>query len=132
MKNGKKIGILIVAYNAITTLTKKVLDKIPKNIYDEIDEIAVFDDASKDDTYMLTLGYKEVHQLSKLNIYQNIKNLGYGGNQKNGFNYFKEKNFDVVVLLHGDGQYAPEILNEMYLPIVEEKADIVLGSRMMD
>jgi len=132
MKNGKKIGILIVAYNAITTLTKKVLDRIPKNIYDEIDEIAVFDDASKDDTYMLTLGYKEVHQLSKLNIYQNIKNLGYGGNQKNGFNYFKEKNFDVVVLLHGDGQYAPEILNEMYLPIVEEKADIVLGSRMMD
>ena len=55
MKNGKKIGILIVAYNAVTTLTK-VLDRIPKNVYEEIDEIAVFDDASKDDTYMLTRG----------------------------------------------------------------------------
>ena len=131
MKNGKKIGILIVAYNAVTTLSK-VLDRVPKNVYEEIDEIAVFDDASKDDTYMLTLGYKEVHNLVKLNIYLNDKNLGYGGNQKNGFNYFSKKGFDVVVLLHGDGQYAPEILNDMYTPIVEGNADVVLGSRMMD
>jgi 2-polyprenyl-3-methyl-5-hydroxy-6-metoxy-1,4-benzoquinol methylase len=130
MKNGKKIGILIVAYNAVTTLTK-VLDRIPKNVYDEIDEIAVFDDASKDDTYTLTVGYKEVNKLEKLNIYLNDRNLGYGGNQKNGFSYFSKKEFDAVVLLHGDGQYAPEILSEMYSPIIEDKADVVLGSRMM-
>ncbi|HEY5123538.1 MAG TPA: bifunctional glycosyltransferase/class I SAM-dependent methyltransferase [Ignavibacteria bacterium] len=131
MKNGKKIGILIVAYNAVTTLTK-VLDRIPKNVYEEIDEIAVFDDASKDDTYMLSLGYKEVHKLEKLYIYLNDKNLGYGGNQKQGFSYFIEKDFDIVVLLHGDGQYAPEILSEMYTPIVDGKSEVVLGSRMMN
>lgn len=130
MKNGKKIGILVVAYNAATTLDK-VLDRIPHEVYSDIDEIAVFDDASKDSTYMLSVGYKEVKKLEKLNIYSNEKNLGYGGNQKRGFRYFSEKGFDVVVLLHGDGQYAPEILNDMYMPIVKGDADVILGSRMM-
>lgn len=130
MRNNKKIGILIVAYNAATTL-HKVLDRIPKNVYDEIDEIAVFDDASKDNTYMVSVGYKELNQLEKLHLYLNEKNLGYGGNQKKGFAYFAEKGFDVVVLLHGDGQYAPEILQDMYSPITDGQADVVLGSRMM-
>ncbi|MFA5404831.1 MAG: bifunctional glycosyltransferase/class I SAM-dependent methyltransferase [Ignavibacteria bacterium] len=130
MKNNQKIGILVVAYNAVTTLSK-VLDRIPKEVYDEIDEIAVFDDASKDETYMLSVGYKETKKLDKIKIYLNEKNLGYGGNQKKGFNYFIEKNYDVVVLLHGDGQYAPEVLSEMYTPIINDEADVVLGSRMM-
>jgi 2-polyprenyl-3-methyl-5-hydroxy-6-metoxy-1,4-benzoquinol methylase len=130
MRNNKKIGILIVAYNAATTLNK-VLDRIPANVYDEIDEIAVFDDASKDNTYMVSIGYKEIKKLDKLTIFLNEKNLGYGGNQKKGFNYFAEKGYDVVVLLHGDGQYAPEILQDMYSPITDGAADVVLGSRMM-
>jgi glycosyltransferase involved in cell wall biosynthesis len=130
MKNNQKIGILIVAYNAVTTLGK-VLDRIPKEVYNEIDEIAVFDDASKDETYMLSVGYKATKNVEKLSIYLNEKNLGYGGNQKKGFNYFKEKGFDVVVLLHGDGQYAPEVLSDMYTPIINGNADVVLGSRMM-
>ncbi len=130
MRNNKKIGILIVAYNAATTLNK-VLDRIPESVYEEIDEIAVFDDASKDNTYMVSVGYKEIKQLDKLHIYLNDKNLGYGGNQKKGFNYFAEKGFDAVVLLHGDGQYAPEILQDMYKPITDGEADVVLGSRMM-
>lgn len=130
MKNNHKIGILIVAYNAVTTLGK-VLDRIPKEVYEEIDEIAVFDDASKDETYMLSVGYKAIKKLDKLSLYHNEKNLGYGGNQKKGFNYFIEKGFDIVVLLHGDGQYAPEVLNDMYTPIINDKADVVLGSRMM-
>ena len=117
MKNNKKIGILVVAYNAVNTLTK-VLDRIPQAVYDEIDEIAVFDDSSKDNTYMITLGYKQVRNAEKLHIYYNETNLGYGGNQKKGFKYFIEKGFDAVVLLHGDGLYAPEILNEMYNPII--------------
>lgn len=130
MRNNKKIGILIVAYNAATTLNK-VLDRIPANVYDEIDEIAVFDDASMDNTYMVSVGYKEIKKLDKLKIYLNEKNLGYGGNQKKGFKYFSDNGFDAVVLLHGDGQYAPEILQDMYSPITDGEADVVLGSRMM-
>jgi 2-polyprenyl-3-methyl-5-hydroxy-6-metoxy-1,4-benzoquinol methylase len=64
-------------------------------------------------------------------VVKHQKNLGYGGNQKAGYRYFIEKGFDIVVLLHGDGQYAPEILSQLYAPIVEGKADAVFGSRMM-
>ncbi len=128
--SGLQVGVLIVAYNAITTLTK-VLDRIPEKVWTDIAEVVVFDDASQDATYQLGVGYKAVSGNSKLMIYRNQHNLGYGGNQKAGYRYFMEKGFDVVVLLHGDGQYAPELLAEMYEPIIAGEAEAVFGSRMM-
>ncbi len=128
--HGKRIGILIVTYNAVTTLTK-VLKRITPNVWDNVEEIAVFDDASQDDTYELAMGIKTLRQLPKLTVLKHERNLGYGGNQKAGYRYFIERGFDVVVLLHGDGQYAPEILSHLYQPIVTGKADAVFGSRMM-
>lgn len=127
---GKRIGILIVAYNALTTLPT-VLKRISPNVWNNVEEIAVFDDASRDFTYELALGFKMLRQLPKLEVLQNSRNLGYGGNQKAGYRYFIEKGFDIVVLLHGDGQYAPEILSHLYSPIVSGEADAVFGSRMM-
>jgi len=127
---GKRIGILIVAYNALTTVTK-VLDRIPRGVWENVGEVVVFDDASKDPTYELALGYKQARDIGKLEVLRHAKNLGYGGNQKAGYRYFIEKGFDVVVLLHGDGQYAPEILSHLYHPIVSGQADAVFGSRMM-
>src|SRR5580700_996566 len=127
---GKRIGILIVTFNAVTTLTK-VLKRITPNVWKNVEEIAVFDDASSDATYELAMGLKHFRQLEKLQVLSNSKNLGYGGNQKAGYRYFIEKGFDIVVLLHGDGQYAPEILSHIYHPIVAGKADAVFGSRMM-
>jgi glycosyltransferase involved in cell wall biosynthesis len=47
----------------------------------------------------------------KLKVLNHPRNFGYGGNQKAGYQYFIERGFDIVVLLHGDGQYAPEILS---------------------
>jgi 2-polyprenyl-3-methyl-5-hydroxy-6-metoxy-1,4-benzoquinol methylase len=128
--HGQRIGIMIVTYNAVTTLTK-VLKRIPPNVWRNVEEIAVFDDASQDATYDLALGLKSLRQLQKLQVLSHPKNLGYGGNQKAGYRYFIEKGFDVVVLLHGDGQYAPEILSHLYRPIVSGEADAVFGSRMM-
>ena len=127
---GKRIGILIVTFNAVTTLTK-VLKRITPNVWKNVEEIAVFDDASQDATYELAMGLKHFRQLEKLQVLSNSKNLGYGGNQKAGYRYFMEKGFDIVVLLHGDGQYAPEILSHLYHPIVADEADAVFGSRMM-
>jgi 2-polyprenyl-3-methyl-5-hydroxy-6-metoxy-1,4-benzoquinol methylase len=128
---GKRIGILIVAYNAVTTLAS-VLRRIPSDVWENVEEVVVFDDASRDDTYELALGYKTHTGLDRLHVIKNAQNLGYGGNQKLGYQYFIDKGFDVVVLLHGDGQYAPEILADMYAPIVAGEADAVFGSRMMD
>jgi 2-polyprenyl-3-methyl-5-hydroxy-6-metoxy-1,4-benzoquinol methylase len=127
---GMRIGILIVAYNALTTLSK-VLKRIPAAVWENIEEVAVFDDASPDETYELAVGYQTLFPNNKLTIRKNTQNLGYGGNQKCGYQYFMDKGFDVVIMLHGDGQYAPEILAQMYAPIVSGRADAVFGSRMM-
>jgi glycosyltransferase involved in cell wall biosynthesis len=128
--NGKRIGILIVTYNAITTLPK-VLKRITPNVWNNVEEIAVFDDASQDATFELAVGMKTLGWLPKLQVLKHRRNLGYGGNQKAGYRYFMDKGFDIVVLLHGDGQYAPEILSHLYQPIVSGDADAVFGSRMM-
>ena len=127
---GKRVGILIVAFNAVTTLAT-VLQRIPRDVWDNVEEVVVFDDASDDDTYALAVGYKALSGLDKLTVLRNPQNLGYGGNQKLGYRYFLDKQFDAVVLLHGDGQYAPEVLADLYAPLVAGEADAVFGSRMM-
>ena len=127
--HGKRIGILIVTYNALTTFTK-VLKRITPEVWANVEEVAVFDDASEDHTYELAVGLKALRGLPKLQVLSHAKNLGYGGNQKAAYRYFLDKGFDIVVLLHGDGKYAPEILSHLYHPVVQGEADAVLGSRM--
>jgi len=124
-----KIGVLIVAYNAEETLSK-VLDRIPASFVDHIESILVCDDASSDDTHGVGLRYKTGSKLP-LTIVRHEVNLGYGGNQKTGYQWALEQNLDLVVLLHGDGQYAPEYLPQMVEPIVAGRADVVFGSRML-
>ena len=128
--HGKRIAILIVAYNAVTTLTN-VLKRISPEVRDNVEEITIFDDASEDSTFELAVGLKALGRIPKLEILKHRENLGYGGNQKAGYRYFIDKGFDIVVLLHGDGQYAPENLSHMYAPIVRREADAIFGSRMM-
>jgi glycosyltransferase involved in cell wall biosynthesis len=127
---GKRIGILIVAYNALTTLSK-VLKRITPDVWKNVEQVVVFDDASPDETFELAIGIQAMTNLPKLRVLKHRVNLGYGGNQKAGYEYFIEQGFDVVVLLHGDGQYAPELLSHMYAPLVRGEADAVFGSRMM-
>lgn len=125
-----KIGILVVAYNAASTLAT-VLDRIPEDFRPQIHEILVADDHSQDSTYLVGLGYRETSELP-LHIVKHPANLGYGGNQKWGYQWAIDNDWDVVVLLHGDGQYAPELLDQMVDPIVNGDADAVFGSRIMN
>ncbi len=127
---GKKIAIFIIAYQAVTTFDK-VIRRIPKKVYDGVGEIFLIDDSSNDNTYYAAIGYKHLHHLKKLNVFRNPKNLGYGGNQKRGYNYAISKGHDIVVMLHGDAQYAPEQLPSILRPLIEGKADMVFGSRML-
>ena len=124
-----KIGILVVAYNAEETLSK-VLDRIPSEFAQQIDSILVCDDASTDNTHQVGLNYQSGSNLP-LTIVRHDLNLGYGGNQKTGYQWALEKNLDAVILLHGDGQYAPEYLPQMVEPITSGRADVVFGSRMI-
>ena len=124
-----KIGLLIVAYNAKDTLAR-VLDRIPQDFAQKIDSILICDDASTDNTHQIGLEYKSGSNLP-LTIVRHEINLGYGGNQKTGYQWALEKNLDAVILLHGDGQYAPEYLPQMVEPIISGRADVVFGSRMI-
>jgi SAM-dependent methyltransferase len=125
-----KIGILVVAYNAAGTLAS-VLDRVPERFRPRITQIFVCDDASDDSTYLVGLGYKQVVPDLPLTIIRNPRNLGYGGNQKAGYRLAIEHGLDIIVLLHGDGQYAPECLEEIVAPLERGECDAVFGSRMM-
>ena len=67
----------------------------------------------------------------KVTVLYNPVNQGYGGNQKIGYHYAIENGFDFVALLHGDGQYAPEMLGTLTEPLRQGEADAVFGSRML-
>jgi glycosyltransferase involved in cell wall biosynthesis len=129
--NTPRIGILVVAYNAESTL-RSVLQRIPSPIMAKIAEIFVFDDASTDTTHDVgkQLQSEEFHD-GKLSIYRNEINQMYGGNQRRGYQYAMQRDLDIVVLLHGDGQYAPEIMQDLLTPLETGQADMVMGSRML-
>lgn len=125
----KRIAIFIVAYNASSTLAK-VLDRIPEAVWTRVEEVFVFDDESRDDTFQVGLDYKRNSQRANLHVFRNETNLGYGGNQIRGYQYAIQRGFDIVALLHGDGQYAPEALPQLLAPLENGEADAVFGSRM--
>ncbi len=125
-----KVGVLVVAYNAESTLAR-VLDRIPDATQLQLAEVLVHDDHSTDDTHGVAQEYHGSNPRFHLTVVRHPQNLGYGGNQKAGYTYAINHGWDVVVLLHGDGQYAPEIMGEIIDPIVNGDADAVFGSRMM-
>jgi glycosyltransferase involved in cell wall biosynthesis len=98
----------------------------------KVSEMFVFDDASSDRTAAVgrQLESEDFHD-GKLSIYRNERNLMYGGNQRRGYQYAMDRGLDIVVLLHGDGQYAPEVMQDLLAPLETGQADMVMGSRML-
>jgi glycosyltransferase involved in cell wall biosynthesis len=128
---GKRLLIFIVAYNAETTI-EKVLNRIPASLHSDNVEVLIIDDSSKDDTFARGLRCQERHSDFKITVLRTPENQGYGGNQKLGYRYAIDNGFDIVALLHGDGQYAPEKLPELIEPLRWGEAEAVFGSRMID
>ena len=128
-----KIAVIILTYNHVEFVAK-TMDRIPDDVWKKITEVVLLDDASHDDTYLVVKGYihdRKNRDSSKITIIKNPDNLGYGGNQKKGYLYCINKKYDIAVLLHGDGQYAPEVMWDLIGPVLTKKADAVFGSRMM-
>jgi glycosyltransferase involved in cell wall biosynthesis len=128
---GKRLLIFIVAYNAETTI-EKVLSRIPQSLQGGDVEILIIDDFSKDGTFVNGLRYQQRDSAFKITVLRTPENQGYGGNQKLGYRYAIDNGFDIVALVHGDGQYAPEKLPMLLAPLTRDEADAVLGSRMID
>ncbi|MEY2503826.1 MAG: hypothetical protein QOG27_106 [Verrucomicrobiota bacterium] len=127
----KRLLIFIVAYNAQTTI-EKVLSRIPRTLQSADVEVLIIDDSSTDNTFLNGLRYQRNNSAFKITVLRTPENQGYGGNQKLGYRYAIDNGFDVVALIHGDGQYAPEKLPALLGPLVHEEADAVFGSRMID
>jgi glycosyltransferase involved in cell wall biosynthesis/2-polyprenyl-3-methyl-5-hydroxy-6-metoxy-1,4-benzoquinol methylase len=132
MRGKPRALVLIVAYNAETTICQ-VVRRIPAELSETYDiEILIIDDASQDSTFALS------HRASKagqspfpIRVLFNPENQGYGGNQKIGYQYAIEKGYDFVALLHGNGQYAPECLPMLLEPLRKGEAAAAFGSRML-
>ncbi|MBE2190115.1 MAG: glycosyltransferase family 2 protein [Desulfobulbaceae bacterium] len=121
MINGKKIVVVLPAYNAELTL-ERTHQEIP---FDIVDEIILVDDHSPDNTYEIAtkLGIKYV--------IRHEENKGYGGNQKTCYNKALEIGADIVIMLHPDYQYTPKLIQSMAYLIANEVYPVVLGSRIL-
>jgi glycosyltransferase involved in cell wall biosynthesis len=118
---GKKLVIVLPAYNAALTL-KKTYDEIP---FDIVDDVILVDDHSKDNTSEVA------KEIGIKHIIRHEKNLGYGGNQKSCYNKALEIGADIVIMLHPDYQYTPKLIHSMAYLIANEVFPVVLGSRIL-
>lgn len=121
MYKGKKVVVVLPAYNAALTL-EKTYKEIP---FDLVDEVILCDDASKDNTADLAKSLGIQH------VIVHEKNKGYGGNQKSLYNKSLEIGADIVIMLHPDYQYTPKLIPSMVNIIGEELYPVVLGSRIL-
>jgi glycosyltransferase involved in cell wall biosynthesis len=126
----QRIGVVVVAYNAASTLAH-VLDRIPDGLRARLESVLVCDDHSQDDTYEVAVRYQEAKPELPVVVCRRGMNLGYGGNQKVAYRWAIDRGLDIVVLLHGDGQYAPEHMMDLFAPLLNGECDAVLGSRML-
>lgn len=126
--DSQKVAIFVVAYNAESHI-RATLNRIPAELIAKLANIYVIDDTSSDQTTSVARRSQEA--LPHLEVFCTPSNQGYGGNQKLGYQYAIQEGYDVVVLLHGDGQYAPEVLPRLLAPFETRETAAVFGSRMM-
>ena len=121
MYNGKKVAVVMPAYNATLTL-EKTYNEIP---FDLVDEVILVDDASKDNTSELA------RKIGIKHVIRHDKNKGYGGNQKTCYKTALDLGADIVIMLHPDYQYTPLLLTAMISIIGNGLYPVVLGSRIL-
>ncbi len=126
--HGKRIGIFVIAYNAESHITE-TLSRIPEDVWRAVEVTYIIDDCSTDETVEKALEFDRWRD--KLVVIRNPVNRRYGGNQKVGYQYAIDRALDIVIMLHADGQYAPEHLVTLLTPLVQDEAEVVMGSRMM-
>ena len=115
-----KVVVVMPAYNAEKTL-RMTYAELPRDV---VDLVILVDDGSKDETIRIA---REL----KLEVFVHDRNYGYGANQKTCYREALRAGADIVVMVHPDYQYDPKLLPEIIKPIEEDRADVVLGSRLL-
>jgi glycosyltransferase involved in cell wall biosynthesis len=121
MLNGKKICVVLPAYNASATL-EQTYKEIP---FDIVDEVVLVDDASKDNTS------DKGRELGIKHIIKHETNKGYGGNQKSCYQKALSLNADIIIMLHPDYQYTPALIHSMASVIAFDVYPVVMASRIL-
>jgi len=119
---GKKIVVVMPAYNAAKTVTQTVDEVLQQHI---VDEIILVDDRSRDDTVAVA------SSLLGVRVHVHERNVGYGGNQKTCYRLALEAGADIVIMLHPDYQYTPKLIPAMASIIANGLHPCVLGSRIL-
>jgi glycosyltransferase involved in cell wall biosynthesis len=119
---GKKIVVVMPAYNAAKTVTMTVDEVLQQQI---VDEIILVDDRSRDDTV------KVASSLLGVRVHVHEKNTGYGGNQKTCYRLAIEAGADIVIMVHPDYQYTPKLIPAMASIIANDLHPCVLASRIL-
>ena len=120
MINGKRVMVVLPAYNAGRTLERTIAD-IPAEV---VDDLLLVDDASGDDTV-------EVAERLGIPFVVHSENRGYGGNQKTCYTEALKRGADIVIMLHPDYQYSPRLIGAMAWLAASGEFDVVLGSRIL-
>ena len=120
MLNGKRIAVVMPAYNAAATL-RKTYEDMPLEI---VDDIILVDDCSSDDTV-------ELARRMGLTVFRHKQNLGYGRNQKTCYHEALKSGADIVIMLHPDYQYSPRLIVSLAGMIAYGEFDLALGSRIL-
>jgi glycosyltransferase involved in cell wall biosynthesis len=120
MLNGKRVVVVMPAYNAAATL-KRTYEEVPLEV---VDEVLLVDDRSSDATV-------ELARQIGLTTFVHATNLGYGGNQKTCYREALARGADIVVMLHPDYQYPPRLVVALASLIAYDEYDVALGSRIL-
>lgn len=125
-----KVLIFIVAYHAERHI-ESVLERIPEAVRNSSRyHILCIDDSSGDSSAQVAADWAERYGAGNITVLRNPVNQGYGGNQKLGYRYAVDNGYDLVIMVHGDGQYAPELVPAFVELWEKTDADVILGSRM--
>jgi glycosyltransferase involved in cell wall biosynthesis len=130
----KRVLILVIGYR-VEHFISSVLNRIPANVRSNPEftaDVLVIDDGSNDQTFEKAMEFAEQTPDLNVHVICNPENQGYGGVQKIGYYYAIKCGYDAVIMVHGDGQYPPELIEQMVEPILNDQADAVFGSRMID
>ncbi|HZI33605.1 MAG TPA: glycosyltransferase family 2 protein [Candidatus Binatia bacterium] len=119
---GRKIVVVMPAYNAAKTVTQTVDEVFQQGI---VDEIILVDDRSRDDTVQVA------SQLLGVRVHVHKKNTGYGGNQKTCYRLALEAGADIVIMVHPDYQYTPKLIPAMASMIANDLHPCILASRIL-
>jgi glycosyltransferase involved in cell wall biosynthesis len=120
VKDGARVVVVMPAYNAAKTLEATYRGLA----MDVVDEVILVDDVSHDETV-------DIAERLGLKVVVHVQNRGYGGNQKTCYLEALRSGADVVVMVHPDNQYDSTLVPQMIQPIIDNQADIVLGSRLL-